>query len=118
MDDTLARETIRLDSREPRYQDFLAQIQQRIYRVWGYPEEAWSSGISGEVQLLFTVLASGSLTGVRLLHSSGYPSLDQEALRAVKAAAPYDPLPFQVEEERVNILASFNYFSTSRSRRN
>jgi TonB family protein len=117
-DDTPGRETIRLDSQEPRYLDTLARIKRRIELVWGYPEEAMLAGIGGEVLLMFTMRKTGTLTGVRLLQGSGYPSLDQEALRAIKAAAPFDPFPPQTVEDPVNILASFHYNSPYRFRRN
>jgi outer membrane biosynthesis protein TonB len=35
--------------------------------------------------------------------------LDNEALRAVKAAAPFDPFPPQMGEEAFNILGTFHY---------
>jgi protein TonB len=52
------------------------------------------------------------------VHSSGFPILDQEALRAVKQAAPYDPFPPQMGDEPWNISASFHYYLPYRFRRN
>jgi periplasmic protein TonB len=49
-----------------------------------------------------------------LVESSGYPVLDNEALRAVKAAAPFDPFPPQMGNESWNILATFHYHSQRR----
>jgi TonB family protein len=110
IDDAPAKQTVPLDSREPRFLDYLARVKRRIEGTWSYPEEAWSNRIGGELLLVFTLNSAGTLTGVRLVHSSGYPILDQEALRAVKAAAPYDPFPAQLGDEPWNIAASFRYF--------
>lgn len=112
------KQTVHLDSREPRFLDYLARIKSRIERVWGYPEEAWSNRVSGELLLVFTLNPGGSLTHIRLVHSSGFPVLDEEALRAVKAAAPFDPFPPQLGEEPWNIAASFRYFLPMRYYRN
>ncbi len=111
----LAKQTLPLDSRDPVYLPYLDRLKRRIQNEWVYPEEAWSRGVSGELLLVFTLNKNGSLTNVRLVHSSGFPILDQEALRAVKQAAPYDPFPPQMGEEPWNITASFHYF---RFRRN
>gem|GEM_PF-445178 len=114
----LAKQTLALDSRDPVYLPYLARLKRRIQNEWVYPEEAWSRGVSGELLLVFTLNRNGSLTNVRLVHSSGFPILDQEALRAVKQAAPYDPFPPQMGEEPWNISASFHYYLPHRFRRN
>ncbi|HSD50344.1 MAG TPA: energy transducer TonB [Candidatus Methylomirabilis sp.] len=114
----LAKQTIPLDSRDPVYLPYLARLKRRIQNEWVYPEEAWSRGVSGELLLVFTLNKNGSLTNVRLVHSSGFPILDEEALRAIKQAAPYDPFPPQMGEEPWNISASFHYYLPYRFRRN
>jgi protein TonB len=109
-----AKQTIPLDSREPRFQNYLQRLKARIQAEWGYPDEARRTGIGGELHLLFTLNRAGTLVSIRLLESSGYPVLDNEALRAVKAAAPYDPFPPQMGDEAWNILATFHYHSYRR----
>jgi protein TonB len=109
-----AKQTIPLDSREPRFQNYLQRLKARIQSEWGYPDEARRTGIGGELNLLFTLNRAGTLVNIRLLESSGYPVLDNEALRAVKAAAPFDPFPPQMGDEAWNILATFHYHSYRR----
>lgn len=75
-------------------------------------------GISGELLILFSLNKAGSLTYIRLAQSSGYPVLDEEALRAVKLAAPFDPFLAQMGDEPLNISASFHYDLPRRLRRN
>ncbi|MBI4537340.1 MAG: TonB family protein, partial [candidate division NC10 bacterium] len=117
--DIPGKRTIPLDGPEPAYKDFRELIKRRIYRVWAYPEAARENGIGGELLLVFTLNKAGSLLGVRLMESSGFPILDQEALRAVKAAAPYDPLPPYLVDDPLNITASFHYnLPSHRFRRN
>ncbi|HEX7630179.1 MAG TPA: energy transducer TonB [Candidatus Methylomirabilis sp.] len=104
-----AKNTIPMDSRNPRYLDYLGRLKARIQNEWGYPEEARRVGMGGELHMLFTLNKAGTLVNIRLLESSGYPVLDNEALRAVKAAAPFDPFPPQMGEEAFNILGTFHY---------
>ncbi|MGE5850168.1 MAG: energy transducer TonB [Candidatus Methylomirabilota bacterium] len=116
--DEPAKQTLPLDSKDPVYLPYLARLKRRIQNEWVYPEEAWRRGVSGELLLVFTLNKNGSLTNVRLVHSSGFPILDEEALRAIKQAAPYDPFPPQMGEEPWNISASFHYYLPYRFRRN
>jgi protein TonB len=113
-----ARQTINLDDRQPRFLDYLARLKQRIQQEWSYPEEARRVGMGGELVLVFTLNRAGSLTYIRLVQSSGFPTLDNEALRAVKTAAPYDPFPRQMGDEPWNISAIFRYQSPHLYRRN
>lgn len=115
--DDIGKQTLRLDSRDPEFLPYLARLKRRIQNEWAYPEEALSRGLSGELSLVFTLNKNGSMTNLRLVQSSGFPILDQEALRAVKQAAPFDPFPPQMGEEPWNIVGSFYYHLPSRIRR-
>jgi protein TonB len=75
-------------------------------------------GISGELLIIFTLNSSGSLTYIRLIQSSGFPILDEEALQAVKLAAPFDPFVPQMGDEPLNISATFHYDLPRPLRRN
>ena len=74
--------------------------------------------MAGELILVFTLNRSGTLTHIQLVRGSGFPALDNEALRAVKTAAPYDPFPRQMGDEPKNISATFRYQSLNYYRRN
>ena len=114
----LAKRTVNLDNREPRFLDYLARLKRRIEVEWMYPEEARQVGMGGELVLIFTLNKAGTLTNIQLVESSGFPVLDNEALRAIKTAAPYDPFPPQMGDDPWNISAIFRYHSQYRYRRN
>lgn len=113
-----AERTISLGDREPRYLRYLAHLKRRIESEWLPPEDARRVGAGGEVILVFTLNPTGSLTFIRLVESSGFPTLDNESLRSVKAAAPFDAFPREMGGEPVNIVATFTYGSPARYRRN
>lgn len=113
-----AKRTISLDSREKDFIEYLSRLKERVQRAWEYPEEAVKEGISGELQIIFTLNSTGSLTYMRLVESSGFPILDEEALRAVKASAPFDPFFPQMGDEPLNIRGTFHYDLPRRFRRN
>jgi len=97
--------------------DYLGRLKQRIQGEWTYPEDAQLVGMSGELVLIFTLSKTGTLTHIQLVESSGFPLLDNEALRAVKTAAPFDPFPPQMGDEPWNISAIFRYQSSHYFRR-
>jgi len=103
-----ARGAIALDSQEPRYVTYLTSLKQAIESEWIYPSLALRHGLQGKLRLEFTILRSGRLEEIHLIRSSGSNLLDDEAIRAVRAAAPYRPLPAWMGE-RQSFTAGFEY---------
>jgi protein TonB len=66
-------------------------------------------GLQGKLLLQFTILNNGELENAVIVRSSGSHLLDDEALRAVKAAAPFQPIPPWIGKNRVEVVASFEY---------
>jgi TonB family protein len=50
-------------------------------------------GWSGQVEISFTITPDGSIRDLRILTSSGYSLLDDEALTAIRQTAPFTPPP-------------------------
>jgi len=75
---------------EAAYLNMWREKCERIGRA-NYPPGA----LEGEVLMLVSILADGTLEEVRILKSSGHRQLDQAALATVRQAAPYQP--FNVE---------------------
>ncbi len=74
-----------------------------------YPSDAAKRGISGDLNLTFSISKDGNLLGARLLDRSGYEILDMAALKAVKEAAPFYPFPATIQREKLTIQANFIY---------
>lgn len=56
-----------------------------------YPEDARLNKQTGKVIIQFIIEKDGTLSHIELLKSSGVKSLDEEALRVVKAMPPWTP---------------------------
>ena len=102
-------EAVQLNTREPKYISYFTSIKRAIELVWEYPEPALRNGLQGKLVLGFTIVGNGQLESTRLIRSSGSSVLDREAIRAVKAAAPFHPIPPWVTKNRLEIIASFEY---------
>jgi periplasmic protein TonB len=100
---------IRLDTNNPQYVTYFNSIKRAIEVVWQYPELALRYGLQGRLLLEFSILGNGDLEAAKIVRSSGSNLLDEEALRAVKTAAPFGPIPPWIGRNRVDIIASFEY---------
>ena len=107
-------ETVNLSTTQFKYISYFNKLKRQIYSVWTYPKESGYRGEHGTLLLVFTIRSNGDLENVQLLHSSGYARLDNEALRAIRVAAPYPPFPKSWGGlEKLNIRANFVYESRS-----
>lgn len=64
-----------------------------------YPDEARRANLSGHLLLDVAINPDGSLHGVEVIRSSGHRVLDEGAIRIVRLAAPYAPLPESLRQE-------------------
>lgn len=86
----------------------LAEIRRRIQAALVYPPLAHLQHLEGEALVRFVIDAQGTARQVRVHRSSGRPSLDRAARRAVTAAAPLPwvygrlevPVRFSLSERR------------------
>ena len=100
---------VSLNTRDPVYVTYFSKIKQLIESQWEYPELALRYGLQGRLALEFTIGGNGRLDQLRLIRSSGSQLLDEEALRAIKAAAPFPPIPSWIKPNPLSISASMEY---------
>jgi protein TonB len=100
---------VRLDTKDPQFVTYFNSIKRAIEVVWQYPELALRYGLQGRLLLEFSILGNGDIESAKIVRSSGSNLLDEEALRAVKAAAPFGPIPPWIGKNRIDIVASFEY---------
>lgn len=110
--------TLNLNTAEFRYQNYLINsVKRRIEIYWDYPDVAVRNGWQGKVQITFTINRDGSLSNVAVIKSSGYPSLDDAAVTAIKLASPFAGFPENFAVQNLNIKGQFEYnFSHSPER--
>jgi TonB family protein len=89
---------------------YIEKLKRRIRRNWVAPENKNSRCTI----LQFFVLRDGSVSGLRIVQSSGSPALDQVALDAVSQASPFDPLPdaYQGDSVEINFTFDVNVFGS------
>ncbi len=100
---------VSLNTKDPAYISYFNRIKQAIEQNWEYPELALRYGLQGRLSLEFAVDSNGQLEQLRITRSSGSQLLDDEALRAIKAAAPFPPIPTWIKGNPLSISVSMEY---------
>ena len=98
-----------LNAPEVQYISYFASIKRKIELVWQYPYEAATAGIQGELTLDFVIARSGKVDSIELIRGSGSKLLDDEAIRSIRKAAPFDPIPAQYKIPTLLIRGRFVY---------
>lgn len=98
-----------LNAPEIQYISYFASIKRKIELVWQYPYDAQVQGIQGELTIDFAIGRNGTLDSVQLVRGSGSRLLDDEALSAIRKAAPFDPIPARYKIPDLRIRAHFIY---------
>jgi TonB family protein len=82
---------------------YLKEVREKIERVKKYPDAAKEFGIEGTVHIKFTILSNGKVERVEVARSSGYETLDEAAVWAIKTATPFPPFPKAIRRESLQI---------------
>ncbi len=90
-----------------RYKD---AIRQKIESHRRYPPSARKHKLEGNATGEFIVSSNGNAHSVKLLQSSGYAVLDEEALAMVNRASPFPPIPakFKLSEFKMEVTIVFD----------
>jgi protein TonB len=80
-----------------------------LRRFKGWPAGAEARGENGVANVSFTLTRNGNVTGARLARSTGYASLDQEALAWVRRAQPMPPFPPEMREATMTFTAPLTW---------
>jgi periplasmic protein TonB len=89
------RKFIGARTQEYRFAQYIEDWRVKVERIGNlnYPEQARREKIFGKLQLSVSINKDGSVESVEVSKSSGKRLLDAAAMRIVKLAAPYAPLP-------------------------
>ena len=105
-------DTVSLDSIDIKYCSYLEKLREKIRRNWSYPQEAYRHKEEGTTIVKFSLGEDGSLQDLCMAASSGFNSLDMEALDVIRSSAPYTPLPKSFNLSKLNVVAKFQYSLT------
>jgi protein TonB len=86
---------ISANTKEYAYAAYMAAWVARVERIGNlnYPDEARREHMHGQLVLTVALDRKGAIKSVDVIHSSGHKLLDDAAMRIVRLAAPFPPIP-------------------------
>jgi protein TonB len=106
---SIPKKGLTFDTSEFRHRGYMRMLKERIESIWQYPREAARQGLSGELYMKFSIKKDGRLGEIELLRTSGFKDLDEAAIKAVKKAEPFWPLPEDWGRDTLEIRGHFIY---------
>ena len=92
-----------------RYAWYVRVVQQKVSENWLKYEVDPSIQEARRVYITFDILRSGQPVNVQVEQSSGVPSLDVSAVRALQRISTFGPLPNDYSGSRVSVEFWFDY---------
>ena len=86
---------------------YFSVIRSKIMQAWVIPENLIENIYDLKAIVNFTIFADGHISHVYLEESSGNKTFDESAIRAVKQAAPFPPLPASLGKRSLEIGIRF-----------
>ena len=102
-------------TQEYRFAQYIEDWRIKVERIGNlnYPEQARQQRIFGSLQLSVSINTDGSLGPIEVSKSSGNRVLDAAAMRIVKLAAPYSPLPPDIRKDTDILVITRTWTFTS-----
>ncbi len=88
---------------------YLNMWRQKVERIGNnnYP----AGDLEGDLRMLVVISWDGKMQELKLLQSSGHPSLDEAALRIVRIASPFQPFPVEMRKkyDQLEIIRTWKF---------
>ncbi len=112
------RKFIGARTQEYRFAQYIEDWRVKVERIGNlnYPEQARRQHLFGRLQLSVSIRADGSVESIEVSKSSGQRILDAAAMRIVKLAAPFAPLPANITKDTdiLTITRTWTFTSSDR----
>jgi len=92
-----------------RYSWYVRVVQQKVSENWLKYEVDPRISDARRVYIVFDILRNGQPTNIEVEQSSGVPSLDQSAVRALQRIDTFGPLPSDYSGNKVSVEFWFDY---------
>jgi protein TonB len=86
---------------------YLTMLQGKITRNWKQPSVRFAGGGDLTARVTFRVMRSGEITALGIARSSGWSTVDQSAVQAVRSSAPFAELPSSYTSDHLDVTIDF-----------
>lgn len=93
---------------------YVGIIQRKVREAWYTQEVDPSTKTGSQAKVVFLISRDGTPSNIRISQSSGSPTLDSSAVRAVQRVESFGPLPPGYSGSSVSVEYTFSYDQPSR----
>ncbi len=93
---------------------YVGIIQRKVREAWYTQEVDPRTGAGSQARVIFSIARDGTPSNIRISKSSGSPTLDSSAVRAVQRVESFGPLPPGYSGSYVSVEYTFSYDQPSR----
>ena len=95
------RKTIGARTQEYRFAQYIEDWRVKVERIGNlnYPDQARREQVFGKLILIVAIKRDGSVEHIEIKQSSGHRILDAAAMRIVRLASPFSPLPPDIAKD-------------------
>lgn len=91
------------------YPWYVSLIQRKVSQAWYTQEVDPHTPYGSQVSVTFSISRDGTPSNIRIERSSGSPTLDSSAIRAVQRVENFSPLPSGYSNSNVSVEYTFTY---------
>ncbi len=101
---------ISVEGEAPERRSYYTAIRRAVNTRWIMPPDARHQFRPGRLTVDFTIGREGTLLRMVVIQSTGNPSLDHAGFEAIRSAAPFPPLPEELQKfSQLDIRMHFDY---------
>jgi len=102
---------ISANTKEYEYAGYMSAWVARIERIGNlnYPDEARRQQLHGQLVLTVALNRDGSVKDIEVIQPSGHKLLDDAAIRIVKLAAPFPPIPAEGSVDELYVTRTWQF---------
>ncbi len=102
---------ISANTKEYEYAAYMSAWVARVERIGNlnYPDEARRQQLHGQLVLTVAIKRDGSIMSIDVIQSSGHKLLDDAAIRIVRLAVPFPPIPTAEKVDELYITRTWQF---------
>lgn len=92
-----------------KYSAYVEGVQRRVSSNWLISAVDPYVRFAPRVTVAFDIVRDGSIVSIQIIRSSGTPSVDRSAIRAIRESSPLRPLPSDYAGRKVSVEFFFDF---------
>lgn len=90
-------------------EDYYSSVRTKIIKNMRYPKISRANNEEGSVRIAFSIDKRGRLIDLSILEECGFESLNNDAVKTISTAAPFNSFPASIRKESLSLNIPLKY---------